>query len=354
MKYITCRVGDLFDIHPTKAYKGNNSDIMSSDGTIPVVANNSVNNGIGGYSKLDPTEKGGIITFSDTTTSDSIFFQPSDFIGYAHVQGMYPKSDKWTHNSLKYFMVIFKKCAQSIGFDYGNKFNRKIAADFQISLPSKDGINLDFEYMDSYIHKIEKEYSDRVEKFIKENLLKAAEISQDDLEILNEKKTYKEFSFDCILEKVKTKNLCYKVKSLPKKPVGKYVLPALTAGINNQGLSCYVPYNGATVLKNCISVSANGANSGAMFYQPNNFTVLQDSYALRPIHKNVTGFAQLYLISVMQHVIKGNYSWTNKAGWERIKSNKMILPVDKNGNPDYYYMDVYIRNQEMLLLNNLL
>ena len=74
MNYVKCRVGDLFDIHPTKAYKGNNSDILSDNGTIPVVANNSTNNGIGGYSLLEPTEKGGIITFSDTTTSDSIFY----------------------------------------------------------------------------------------------------------------------------------------------------------------------------------------------------------------------------------------------------------------------------------------
>ena len=153
MEYIKCRVGDLFDIHPTKTYKGNNSDLFSANGTIPVVANNSINNGIGGYSNLKATEKGGIITFSDTTSTDSIFFQPSDFIGYSHVQGMYPKCDTWSEKSLKYFLVVFKKHAKLLGFDYANKFNRAIASDFIVELPSKDGINIDFNFMEDYIKK---------------------------------------------------------------------------------------------------------------------------------------------------------------------------------------------------------
>lgn len=79
-------VGELFDIHPTKAYKMTNAQLMD-DGDNPVVVNSSYNNGIGGYSSQVVTEKGGMITFSDTTTADAIFYQPNDFVGYPHVQG---------------------------------------------------------------------------------------------------------------------------------------------------------------------------------------------------------------------------------------------------------------------------
>ena len=75
-------VGKLFDIHPTKAYKLTNSSLMEEDGVNPVVVNSSFNNGIGGYTNQKSTEKGGIITFSDTTSADAIFFQESDFVGY--------------------------------------------------------------------------------------------------------------------------------------------------------------------------------------------------------------------------------------------------------------------------------
>ncbi len=75
-------IGELFDIHPTKAYKLTNSDLMSTDGKNPIVVNSSFNNGIGGYTNQDNTEKGGIVTFSDTTSAEAIFYQKKDFVGY--------------------------------------------------------------------------------------------------------------------------------------------------------------------------------------------------------------------------------------------------------------------------------
>ena len=167
--YKQYKVRDLFNIHPTKTYGMNNSYLLTKYGKFPVVANTSTNNGIGGYSNLEPNEKGGIITFSDTTTADSIFYQPNDFIGYGHVQGMYPYSNSWSEKSLQYFMTVFKKVALSKNFDYANKFNRKLALDFIVSLPTSDGINLDYDYMEKYIRVIEKltiknvvEYKDKV------------------------------------------------------------------------------------------------------------------------------------------------------------------------------------------------
>lgn len=163
------KVNELFDIRPTKAYKGNNSYLFSKNGEVPVVANTSMNNGIGGYSNLKATERGGVITFSDTTTADSIFYQPHDFIGYSHVQGMYPYSSLWNEKSLRYFMTVFKKVALSKDFDYANKFNRKLALEFVVMLPTIDGNNLDYDYMEKYIIAVEKlamknvvEYKDNI------------------------------------------------------------------------------------------------------------------------------------------------------------------------------------------------
>lgn len=354
MKYVNIKVGDIFDIHPTKTYNKNNAELFNETGKIPVVANNSVNNGIGGYSNLDATEKGGIITFSDTTTADSIFYQPSDFIGYSHVQGMYPKSNKWTPNSMRYFLTHFKKYAKSVGFDYANKFNRKIASEFIIPLPSKDGKNIDYDYMDKYIDTIENNIVNKIEDYLKTELVTFSDLNDKDEEILNCVKEYRKFRFDEILKKINVNKLNYKVKSLPSMPMAEYQLPALTAGIDNQGLSCYVPYEGATILKNCISVSANGANTGKMFYQPEEFTVLQDSYALEPILDGISSYAQIYIIGAMQHVIRDNYDWSNKAGWEKIRSNFVVLPVNDKGIPDYDYMDKYIRFQEKKIINKLL
>lgn len=51
------KIGDLFDIHPTSAYKMTNLELFRSDGNVPVLSNSSANNGISGYCGLEATEK---------------------------------------------------------------------------------------------------------------------------------------------------------------------------------------------------------------------------------------------------------------------------------------------------------
>ena len=150
------KVSKLFDIHPTSAYKMSNSDLFATIGNIPVLSNSSANNGIGGYSTLEPTEDGNMITFSDTTTgADTMFYQPNPFIGYAHVQGMYPLQDGWSEASYKYFIGALRKAAGD-GWSYAVKFNRKLVADMDVLLPIKSDGTPDFDYMERYIRAIEK------------------------------------------------------------------------------------------------------------------------------------------------------------------------------------------------------
>ncbi len=95
-----------------------------------------------------------------------------------------------------------------------------------------------------------------------------------------------EYELNVLFEKIKTNSLDYKTADLPSVAEGEFNLPALTAGIQNQGLNNYVPRKNATILQNVISISANGANTGATFYQSKEFTVLQDAYAIKWIYSN--------------------------------------------------------------------
>lgn len=172
MKEFRCK--DLFDIHPTIAYKMSNEDLYKISGNSPVLSNSSMNNGIGGYSGLKITESGEIITFSDTTTgADTMFYQPSQFIGYAHIQGMYPKTKKdWNQLRFQYFIGAMKK-ACGTGWNYSNKFTRKLVMEMKPLLPIQtdtngtpvidsehkyhpEGFVPDWDFMEKYIKAIEK------------------------------------------------------------------------------------------------------------------------------------------------------------------------------------------------------
>ncbi|EJB47955.1 restriction endonuclease subunit S [Helicobacter pylori] len=152
------KLGDLFEIRPTKAYNLTNPHLFDSNAKNPVVTNSSLNNGISGYSSLEPTEKGNQITYSDTTTSEGIFYQKRPFIGYSHVQGLYPLKyhEFWNEKTLLYIVVAFKKVACG-RFDYGNKFNRKIASEMSIALPTNPHGGIDFNFMRTLINALMKQ-----------------------------------------------------------------------------------------------------------------------------------------------------------------------------------------------------
>lgn len=162
----TFLIGDLFDIHPTKAYPFTNAKLFASKGDTPVVSNSSVNNGIGGFVSLPATEKGNMITFSDTTVGDAIFYQPKDFVGYPHVQGLYAKSAIWTERSLLYFLAAFKHQACQYGFDYAHKFTRVIALGMKVRLPVDESGRIDIDYMESYVRELEAARLRELEKYI--------------------------------------------------------------------------------------------------------------------------------------------------------------------------------------------
>ena len=127
-------IGKMFEIHPTKAYTGMSSDDLDDMGNTPIIANSALNNGINGYSTLSATERGNIITFSDTTEGNTFFYQPEPFIGFAHVQGMYPINHNWTEKQLL-FLVTILTFANSNLFNYGRKMRRDTIKNSTIKLP---------------------------------------------------------------------------------------------------------------------------------------------------------------------------------------------------------------------------
>lgn len=102
------------------------------------------------------------------------------------------------------------------------------------------------------------------------------------------------------------------------------------------------------MLRDVISISANGANTGATFYQSHDFTVLQDAYAIRwrrPGHKP-NARQQLFLTAAITKTIYGTYEWTNKAGWTKVQHECISLPLTPAGDIDFGFMERTIAELE--------
>lgn len=164
-KWKPFKINTLFDIHPTKAYANLSKEELDDGGTVPFVVNSAEKNGVGGFSTLEATETGGIITFSDTTNGDTFFYQPKDFIGFAHVQGMYPITREWNENELLFIITILRFV--NIGrYNYGRKMTRENISNTFIDLPVDVEGNIDFAFINEFMKSVENAERERVKALL--------------------------------------------------------------------------------------------------------------------------------------------------------------------------------------------
>ena len=325
------RVGDLFEIHPTKAYKLINVQLFNG-GETPVVVNSAYNNGIGGFSTLLATEKGNMITFSDTVDANTIFYQERDFIGYPHVQGLYPIgnfSSCWTSYSMKFFASIFRKTAVSKGFDYGNKFRRDLAINILVKLPAKDDTP-DWQYMEEYMRQIEQKTTSSITALKKSKYtgLKINPTYWKEFQM-------KELGFDN-----------FHGRRLTKTDRIEGNIPFITAGKENQGVVGKIG-NDRTTYQNPITIDM----FGNVFYHKGDYAGDDNIYFF--VNNHLNEFCKLFIVVSAQRLIKSTFEYKDQFRQDNADSLKILLPATPSGEPDWHYMEMYMRGVEAIVKNKL-
>ena len=355
IKWGEYKLGDLFEVNPTKSYKLKNDEIISENGSVPLISNSSTNNGVMGFSNLQPNNKGNTITCSDTTIgADTMYYQENDFIGYSHIQHLVSKSNQF-NKFIGNFIIPACRVATSNKYDYGNKFNREAMNTTKIQLPTKNG-EIDFEFMESFIAKLEADRMLMLNQYLVSSGLNNYVLTTDEQQALEdfekEKVNWDEFRIGDLFEKVNTKKLPFKADELSKEISDEYSLPCLTSSFKNQGLNYFVPKDGTTILKNVISIPSNSDVYRA-YFQSSEFTILSDAYAIQSVSNGIRLSSNQYLFAV-QSINRVTdlsiYSYKNKlGGWNIVKNKYIHLPI-KNSQPDYALMEILISAVQKMVI----
>lgn len=130
-----------------------------------------------------------------------------------------------------------------------------------------------------------------------------------------------------------------KGKRLTKANMQSGDVPFIGAIDSNNGVTSYV--DKAIHSANTITVNYNGAGVAEAFYQPEPFWASDDVNVLYPKFK-LTPRIALFIATVIRQE-KYRYSYGRKWHLERMKDSTIKLPAKKNGDPDFDFMEGYIK-----------
>ena len=310
---------------------------MSEKGKYPTFSSDSTNNGIVGYSNIQPSfvcddNNPIFVIFGDHTRTFNVAQHSFNIMD--NVKVLKPKQ-QYTLSEILFITSSWKKGIKDIGYARHWKF----AKETKILLPMKNG-KIDFDFMDSFIAELEAERIAELEAeriaelsaYLKVSGLDNYELSDEELKALRDYDSmeWREYRIGSLFSRISTKKLPYKAKNLPTEALDDYELPCLTSSFRNQGLNYYVPREGATILKDVISIPSNSDVYRA-YFQSREFTVLSDAYAIKwtDEDRNLSNYQYLFMVRAINKVTDlPIYSYKMKlGGWNVVKDKKILLPV---------------------------
>ena len=225
---------------------------------------------------------------------------------------------------------------QSDKYSYGYIRNEKRLKRDVLILPTNKKGEPDFEFMEAYMKQKEKEKLQEYNNYITRRLEKLKDFKN---VVPLEEKEWREFKLKSIFNP--TKGDQNKMTDLKK---GNY--PLVSAKNGNNGLKDFVTKNNKKVYsENTLTLNNDGdGGAGISYYQP--FEYLLDSHVTSLNPKNQLNKLTLLFISrcitKQRNKFGHGYSLTNN----RLTAFKIMLPITTQNEPDYEYMENYMKQLE--------
>ena len=320
------KVEELFSIYKCKCSKA--GDLKK--GNTPYIGATNRNNGL--MSFVEKNEKlmtqGNCITFicdGQGSVGYSIY-KYENFIGSTTLKiGRNHKLNKY--NGL--FFTTSLDMNKSI-YDYGYKRNDSRLKKETIIIPSINE-KPDYKYMENYTKSIIDKKLEDYKKYAK-NVLSNLEYKK--LEPL-ENKEWEEFFLTEIFSTIQ------RGRRLTKSNQKSGNIPYISSTSMNNGVDNFIGNKtNVRIFSDCLTI-ANSGSVGASFYQPYKFVASDHVTHLKK--ENMSKYVYMF-ISTLTNRFSEKYNFNREINDARISREKIMLPVNKKNQPDFEYMEQYMKN----------
>jgi|LSQX01.3.fsa_nt_gb hypothetical protein len=315
-------IEDIFKIKSGKRLT--KADMVS--GNIPFIGATDSNNGITEFianknTSLDKNVLGvnynGSVVYNFYHSYEAVFSDDVKRLSFKEIEG-----NKYTFLFVK--ALILK---QKSKYEYGYKFNGERMKRQKILLPINSKGKPDYAFMENYMKQKEAELLKKYENYVS--------LSEQNIK-LNSEVEWKEFVIGEIFNIYSTSSGIDKNKLTGKTGL----LPYITRTDRNNGYDTFIeeqPKYSADK-GNVITI---GLDTQTVFYQKTAFYTGQNIQILE--FDELNEYNAKFIIALLKKQMT-KFNWGgNGATLTRLKKTKIMLPKNEQGNPDFVYMENYIK-----------
>lgn len=335
---------EIFDIR-----KGfyNKKPEDSGEGTIPFLGATDSNNGVTRFLTLQeidsssktgdmnnaPIEKkifpGHAIAVTNNGSVGHAYYQATEFTCSHDINPLYLRDHEMSRDEADFLIKAIEE--QGKLFQYARKWRPVRMVKSKIMLPVDDDGKPDYGYMAQYASEMGGGMLMRYRNYVAGRL---SQLEYKDIPALDEKEWH-EYALEELFSVGGGKRLTNADKIDGNRPF-------IGATDNSNGITGFVGNSNASCDKNVLGVNYNGAPCIA-FYHPYECIFTDDVKRLHLLHHEDNEYVLLFFKAiVMQQRTKYSYGYKFKE--KRMLRQKLMIPIDGDGEPDYEYMEQYAKN----------
>lgn len=321
---------------------------MSPNGTVPFVGASGINNGITGFCTMqaikdnskvgygpnEPIERklfdrGSICVVNNGSAIGYSYYQPKQFTCTHDVNPLTLRDHEASEDEALFLSQMIRE--QGVCFIYARKWRPSRMVRSQFLLPVDDDGKPDYGYMAQFASEMRGGMLMRYRNYVAGQL---SQLEYKDIPALDEKEWH-EYALEELFSVVSGRRLTNADKIDGNRPF-------IGATENSNGITGFVGNSNASCDKNVLGVNYNGAPCIA-FYHPYECIFTDDVKRLHLLHYEDNEFVLLFFKAiVMQQRTKYSYGYKFKE--KRMLRQKLMIPINDDGKPDYAYMEQYAKN----------
>lgn len=324
------------------------------NGTIPFIGASDSNNGFTGfttfssikvnskvgYGKNEPIEQkiysGNAICVTNNGSVGYAYYQQYKFTCTHDVNPLYLK-DKVLNRHIAMFLICCIE-KQRICFTYARKWRPKRMVKSKLILPiTAEGIP-DWAFMEAYMKQKEQEIlKPTIDKLCKRLIVNSI-TGGGKLQCPN----WKEFYFVEVFTEIQ------RGKRLKKADHEEGEMPYVSSTSINNGVDGYIGNeSGVRIFFDCLTLANSGSVGCTFFHQ---YEFVASDHVTKLKRDGLDKYAYLFMIPIIKRLSE-KYSFNREINDERIKREKLLLPITDKGEPDFAFMSAFMKDVEHKILN---